>query len=512
MNTGHNNAAAIAVDIAKGWRPNYYLTNMAMSYFQAPGMNVAPSIFPILPVHASTGSYYIFNKEEIAKDQVKRKPKFGAVDPAVFSHSDDTYKCEVDQIIVGVDNITALDYQRTGAPATIDPRRAKVKQVSEQMNLHLDMVFANKFFNADAWANVKTGEATASTSKQFVHFDDANADIVGQFDEMKKEILLNGRRMPNKLCLGYRAYKAIKNHPQFLERVTGSGSTPNPALVNEQVIAAVLGLEEVKVLYATYNAAEIGQKADMKFVFDDNSALLTYAPKEVDLEEPSAGYIYTWDMLGNGQWMATSQYDGPGGSHSEFIEGLMATDMKKTSDDLATFLSGCVSESEVLYMNYVALKPVNFGGKQYKIGETIPEGVVDERRSLFLKKSGHIAEVASVNGAYAEDLNVNPNTLSIPLLQSKHELAVNAQQLLQFFATIQKTMEEAKIEIATMTEEDTPVLQLLHEIDSRKGIKAAVETRLADLSNDADINQESEAVEETEEPAEQPEGGEENDV
>ena len=50
MNTGHNNAAAIAVDIAKGWRPNYYLTNMAMSYFQAPGMNVAPSIFPILPI------------------------------------------------------------------------------------------------------------------------------------------------------------------------------------------------------------------------------------------------------------------------------------------------------------------------------------------------------------------------------------------------------------------------------------------------------------------------------
>ena len=81
----------------------------------------------------------------------------------------------------------------------------------------------------------------------------------------------------------------------------------------------------------------------MKFVFDDNSALLTYAPKEVDLEEHLRIY-YTWDMLGNGQWMATSQYDGPGGSHSEFIEGLMATDMKKTSDDLATFLSGCVSK------------------------------------------------------------------------------------------------------------------------------------------------------------------------
>ena len=160
-------------------------------------------------------------------------------------------------------------------------------------------------------------------------------------------------------------------------------------------------------------------------------------------------------------------------------------------------------------MNYVALKPVKFCGRQYKVGEIVPEGVVDERRSLFLKKSGHIAEAASVNGANTENLSVNPNTLSIPLLQSKHELAVNAQQLLQFFATIQKTMEEAKIEIATMTEEDVPVLELLHEIDSRKGIKAAVETRLADLSTDIDISQ---AIEETEEPAEQPEGGEENDV
>ena len=160
-------------------------------------------------------------------------------------------------------------------------------------------------------------------------------------------------------------------------------------------------------------------------------------------------------------------------------------------------------------MNYVALKPVKFCGRQYKVGEIVPEGVVDERRSLFLKKSGHIAEAASVNRANTENLSVNPNTLSIPLLQSKHELVMNAQQLSQFFATIQKTMDEAKIEIATMTEEDVPVLELLHEIDSRKGIKAAVETRLADLSTDIDISQ---AIEETEEPAEQPEGGEENDV
>lgn len=35
-------------------------------------------------------------------------------------------------------------------------------------------------------------------------------------------------------------------------------------------------------------------------------------------------------------------------------------------------------------MNYVALKPVNFGGRQYKAGEIIPEGVVDERNVIKL--------------------------------------------------------------------------------------------------------------------------------
>ena len=40
--------------------------------------------------------------------------------------------------------------------------------------------------------------------------------------------------------------------------------------------------------------------------------------------------------------MATDQFEGEGGTHSEFIEGLMSTDMKKTSDDLACYLSKCV--------------------------------------------------------------------------------------------------------------------------------------------------------------------------
>lgn len=341
MRDSFANPSGIMYEIAKGWKPNFYLTTAAMASFQEPGYYFAPSIFPVCPVQMSTGQYYIFNKAELAKDQVGKKPKFGKVEPAIFSHTEDTYSCSVDQIILGVDNISALNYARSNAPATIDPKRNKARLAAEQMKLHLDSTFSEKFFKPEAWKNVKKGASNASQSDQFLFFSDASADIIGLFDDMKRDILLDGRRMPNKLTLGYDSYIAIKNHPQFLERVVGSGSTPNPAMVNEQVISMVLGIPSVKVVYSTQNKAELGQEANMEFIGNSKDALLCYAPDTPSLEEPSAGYIFTWDMLGDGNWMASSQFEGEGGTHSEFVEGLMSSDMKKTCDDLAIYLSGC---------------------------------------------------------------------------------------------------------------------------------------------------------------------------
>lgn len=341
MNTQHQTTSGIMVDIAKGWKPNMYLSNLSMSYFQDPSYYVAPSVFPICPVAMSIGQYYIFNKAEMAKDQVSRKPQFGKVETAIFSHSEATYSCKVDQVIIGIDNISSLNYQRSNAPAAIDPRRNKTKMATEQMRLHLDRVFARSFFKKEAWENVKTGKDVSPGNNEFLQFNDANMDIIGFFDDLKRNMLLNGRRMPNKLTLGYDTYVALKNHPQFLERVTGSGSTPNPALVNEQVISTILGIPTIKVLYSTENTAELGQDANMNFVCDSNAALLCYAPDTPALDEPSAGYIFTWDMLGNGQWMAMDVFEGEGGTHSEFVEGLMSTEMKKTCDDLAVFLDNC---------------------------------------------------------------------------------------------------------------------------------------------------------------------------
>ena len=156
------------------------------------------------------------------------------------------------------------------------------------------------------------------------------------------EIKKNGRRTPNRLALGVDAFNALKKHPDIIDRIKYTGTTANPAKVTPRVLAELFGVEQVKVLQSTYNSAGIGQAAAMDFICDSKAALLCYATNTPQIDEPSAGYIFTWDMLGNGAPVAFDQFEGENGTHSEFVEGLMSSDMKKTCDDLAVFLSACV--------------------------------------------------------------------------------------------------------------------------------------------------------------------------
>lgn len=334
----------IQYQIAKGtFQPNIYLTNLSMAYFQDASRYVAKAIFPICPVQLSSARYYTFSKGDLLRDNVSRKPQFGKVQPAQMGQLDGSYSCSVDQVIVGIDQISALNYQRTNAPGVADPRRAKVKFIAEQMLLHQDIVFAENFFKAGVWTNEWSGSTSYNdTSKTFIKFNDANCDPVVLFDELCTQVEQSTGRRPNRLGLGKSAFNALKANPAVVERVKYGGSSANPATVNERVLAELFGIEKVVVLSSIYNKASLGQADDMDFICDPKAAILAYATSSPAIDEPSAGYIFTWDMLGNGQYMPTIQFDGENGTHSEFIEGLFSADMKKTADDLAIFLKDCV--------------------------------------------------------------------------------------------------------------------------------------------------------------------------
>lgn len=332
---------SIAADIAKGWKPNNYLTNMSVAHFQPDDWFVSPFVFPILPVQLSTSYYYIFDKGDLARDNVQRKPEFGKVTPMMFGSKQELYSCEVDQIIVGIDQISTLNYQRSGAPGIIDPRRAKVRIATEQLKLHMDRVFADAYFKSGVWTNEWAGVTTTPSGKQFYKFSDSNCDPVKFIGDRRVEMMREGRRKPNVLALGVEAYEALKNNASILDRVKYSGSTANPATINANVLAQVFEIDRVVVLNSTYNKGGYGSTS-MDFVCDSKGALLAYAAPNPAIDEVTAGYTFAWDMLGNGQYLAFDQYEGEKGTHTEFIEGLLSYTPKKVCDELGVFMKECV--------------------------------------------------------------------------------------------------------------------------------------------------------------------------
>lgn len=338
------NAAEIQKSIALGnLKPNMYLSNLSTAYFQEESDFAFSEFFPVVSVPLASSFYYKFDKAILARDNMSRKPAFGKVQPTIMGNTEDNYSCVVDQAIIGIDQITQLNQQRGGAVGVNDPRKAKVRVITEQAKLHLDVMFANNYFRPGKWAVEYEGISTGTPSAtQFHQFDSANSDPIKLIDKLRTEIHREGRRRPNKVGLGVNTFNALKENPIVMERIKYAGSTANPAMVNENVLAQLFGVNKVKVLTSTINTAAFGEDAEMQYVCDENGMLILYAPDSPAIDEPSAGYTFSWDMLGNGQPMVLSQWEGENGTHSEFIEALCSYDMKKTGDDLAIYLKDCV--------------------------------------------------------------------------------------------------------------------------------------------------------------------------
>ena len=135
-------------------------------------------------------------------------------------------------------------------------------------------------------------------------------------------------------------FVALKNNQFVLDKIKYSGTQQSPAIVNENVLAQIFGVDSVTVLDSTYNAAAVGLPANMQYVCDSKGALLLYAPDTPQIDSPSAGYTFSY-LLDNEDYIGIKTYEGEPATHTDIMEGLIAFDMKITSQELAVYLSGC---------------------------------------------------------------------------------------------------------------------------------------------------------------------------
>lgn len=174
---------SIQAEIAKGaFRPHTALSTMALAYYQQETTSFAKNMFPVCPVQLSSDNYYVFDKEDLLRDNWNRKPAYGSVDPAVISEHTENYACHVDQMMMGIDNIRQTDLNRRQGPHTKDPRQQRTKVIATQANIHQDAEFSKSFMRKGVWKN----EASA-----------IRATVKGQVAKINRQVVARGVRAVN---------------------------------------------------------------------------------------------------------------------------------------------------------------------------------------------------------------------------------------------------------------------------------------------------------------------------
>ena len=162
--------------------------------------------------------------------------------------------------------------------------------------------------------------------------------------------------VPNTLVLGPKVFETLCMHPDILERIKYGGTPGSPAVISENALAQVLGIDRVIVPMAVMNTGAEGVSAataetDTSFMYGLD-ALLCYSNPSPSLLTPSAGYTFGW----TGYLMGGGGYQNAGGAgwfavrdfriewrRALRIEAEMAMDMKLIASDLGIFMQNVTS-------------------------------------------------------------------------------------------------------------------------------------------------------------------------
>ena len=310
------------------------LTNMSVAYMQDANDYIADKVFPIIPVKRQADLYYIYNTGDFLRDEAQVRGAISESAGGDYDLSSDTYYCKKYAFHKDVAPEERVNYDEP-----LDADKDAQIFVSQKMLIRREMEWSTKFFKTGVWTREMAGQNTADSTHYMYWNNEASTpieDITGESILMASK---TGFR-PNTLVLSPFVFNKLKNHPDVLDRIKYTET----GIVTTSLLAALFELTNVYVAWSVVNSAAKGATTDIGFIMGKN-ALLCYSNPAPSLRAPSAGYIYAWTGLmgagafGNRIVRLPMDLLGLG---VERIEGEIAFDAKKVSDDLGVFFKDIV--------------------------------------------------------------------------------------------------------------------------------------------------------------------------
>jgi hypothetical protein len=344
---------------------NVPLTNISIAYIQQQQAYRAAEIFPMIPVQKMSDKYFYYTKSYWFTNEAKIRADGAESEGTGYGiDSSNSYSCDIYALHHDLGDRVVLN-----ADSPLNMQRDSTLFLTQKLLLAREKKWVDNFFTTGKWggstalvdpAGCTSAALTANygtPASAICYWNDyTNSTPIQDIRHYKMAMAAQTGFVPNTLVLGPKVFETLCMHPDVIERIKYGGTPGAPAVMSEQALAQVLGVDRVVVPLAVMNSGAEGiaaatAEADTDFLYGLN-ALLCYSNPSPSLLTPSAGYTFGW----TGYLMGGGGYQNAGGAgwfavrdfriewrRALRIEAEMAMDMKLIAADLGIFMHGVTS-------------------------------------------------------------------------------------------------------------------------------------------------------------------------
>jgi len=318
---------------------NRPLTNFAQKWLQDASGFVSLRAMPNLPVSNKSDQYWKFDRADFFRDEAQEVADGTEAPTGGFSQSQDSYLCKVHKWASDV-----TDQQRANQDPQVNLEESKTQYVSLKLMIRRERLFMQRYFGTTIWTGDFTGVSGAPGASQFQQWNESGSTPIVDLRAGIERVQARSGFRPNRLLVSRQVWNQLLDNDDLLSRINGGATAGLPAMVQRQLVAGLLELDEILVADAVFNSAQKGATEATSFIAG-KSALLYYAPSSVSVDgTPSAGVQFSWTGL-TGSTPSGYRIKRFRMEHLEAdrIEGQMAFDYKVTAPELGSFFASAVA-------------------------------------------------------------------------------------------------------------------------------------------------------------------------
>lgn len=319
---------------------NAPLTDLSVQYAQSLDKFGADRLAPIHPSDKQTNVFFKFTKSYWGRDAMKERGPGTPAAEAGYGIETDSYAC-----IPYAVKKPISDMVRSNEDSPLDSDRNAMQFLMRLERIRREKAFVAAAMSASTWSTTKTGVAAAPGANQFLQWNDAAStpieDIRSWCTEI--ELLTMGAARPNVLGLGQQVWDKLADHPDLVDRLKYGGQLQGSlARVTPDMVAALLGLEEIVIMGAVENTAAEGASASASYIAGKKAVLL-YRNTAPGVETVTGVKTFTWSRyIGNpAGWRLKTYRDEP--LESDVVEMQSAFAHKLVAADAGAYIPSVVA-------------------------------------------------------------------------------------------------------------------------------------------------------------------------